>query len=287
MKENPLNARAAALETQSEPLANELDGPRANAKAPAARPESPNGLLGTVTTGKRHRPLFACLYGPQGIGKSTFAASLPKPIFIQAERGLDQIDCARFPLLSSLAEYRTQIQVLVKEKHDYQSIVIDSLDGLDLLVQAELCARNKWATLEDPGYNRGWKEAAAVWVKILDRLTSLSETFSVLLIAHASIKTTTDYSLSLTPFDQWGLRLPKLTSDLVKQYVDGLFFAQLQRTLDKEAKAKKGRAIVGEDRELWTAPVTGVDAKNRFSLPNPMPFRWDALQSALTEYYQS
>ncbi|MDR0869400.1 MAG: ATP-binding protein [Planctomycetaceae bacterium] len=46
-------------------------------------------LLQTIQTGKAQAPPRLLIYGTEGIGKSTFGASAPKPIFIPTEDGLD------------------------------------------------------------------------------------------------------------------------------------------------------------------------------------------------------
>ena len=41
----------------------------------------------TVSSGVIHAPVKVVLYGPEGIGKSTFAAKFPSPVFIDTEGG--------------------------------------------------------------------------------------------------------------------------------------------------------------------------------------------------------
>ena len=60
-------------------------------------------LLETIQTGRQSKPPRVLLYGVEGIGKSTFGSEAPKPIFIQTEDGLDEIDCDRFPLATTRA----------------------------------------------------------------------------------------------------------------------------------------------------------------------------------------
>ncbi len=38
-----------------------------------------------VTSGVQSAPVKAVLYGPEGIGKSTFAAQFPDPVFIDTD----------------------------------------------------------------------------------------------------------------------------------------------------------------------------------------------------------
>jgi hypothetical protein len=286
---------APTLPFTSPPTA-QPDGAKATAPNPFAeraaaeageRSKKPS-LLSTVTFKKRRRPLYAVLYGPPGIGKSTFGSTLPKPIFIHTERGLDQITTPRFPIVRTLDEYKLQIQALLREDHDYQSVVIDTIDGLDLLVQTEVCDEGKCDSIESyaGGYGKGWNRAREIWVKILDRLTDMSERWNILLISHAQIKTITDPAVG-TPFDQWKMRVSDKSQDVIKQSIDLLLFVNLVRTVSKDSpRARKGRAIVSQDREMWTAPTTGIECKNRFGLPNPMPFSWPALETAIEEFHK-
>ena len=54
-------------------------------------------LLQQIHHGKQPAPRRVMLYGTHGIGKSTWGASADRPVFIQTEDGLGEIDCARFP----------------------------------------------------------------------------------------------------------------------------------------------------------------------------------------------
>ena len=49
------------------------------------------GMLDTIQSGREARPPRLLVYGQEGIGKSSFAASAPGAIFIQTEDGLGEI----------------------------------------------------------------------------------------------------------------------------------------------------------------------------------------------------
>ena len=87
-------------------------------------------LLEQIRSGRRHSPPRFLIYGTEGIGKSTTASQAPKPIFIPTEDGLDQIDCHSFPLAKSLDDVEAALQALLAKQHDFQTVVIDSLDWL-------------------------------------------------------------------------------------------------------------------------------------------------------------
>ena len=53
--------------------------------------------LKNVTRGVVKKPLRVVVYGPPGVGKTTFASQAPNPIFLPVEDGTDFLDVARFP----------------------------------------------------------------------------------------------------------------------------------------------------------------------------------------------
>ena len=80
-------------------------------------------ILNRIERGRVSRPPRLLLYGVEGIGKSSFASCAPRPIFIQTEDGLDEIDCDKFPLATSLADVTTTLGALQSEEHDFQTVV--------------------------------------------------------------------------------------------------------------------------------------------------------------------
>lgn len=91
-------------------------------------------ILSSITRGRTLDAPRIILYGMEGIGKSTFAANFPAPIFIQTEDGLGMIDCAKFPLAKSFDEVFQELVALETEPNEFKTIVIDSLDWLERLI---------------------------------------------------------------------------------------------------------------------------------------------------------
>src|SRR5215468_12469848 len=110
----------------------------------------------------------------------------------------------------------------------------------------------------------------------------MSERVNILLIAHSGIRPKNDPLYGMVPYDQWDLRIQKQSADAVKQYVDMILFANLEATFDKDSpKARKGRKVLSGDRLLFTQPLTGVEAKNRYDLQSPLEFSWAALSEGI------
>jgi hypothetical protein len=250
-------------------------------------------LLATITTNKRFRPVFFCLYGPPGVGKSTFASEMPNPIFIPTERGLDHITTSKFPTPKLFVDFYNQLKTLDTEDHPYKTIVIDTADALELLIWQRVCDEGKVTSIEDygaatgkgSGYGKGYVRARELWTGVLKHLTDMSERFNIVLIAHSNIRPINDPILG-APYDTYGIKVHYRSAEIIKQMVDMILFAQIETTIAKDSpKAKKGRGIVSEDRIMRTAPGTGYEAKNRYQLENPMEFSWEALQVGINKFY--
>ena len=132
-------------------------------------------LLQQIRSGPRHSPPRMLIYGTEGIGKSTTASQAPRPIFIPTEDGLDQIDCNSFPLARRFDEVVAAISALYSEQHDYESVVVDSLDWLERLIWDDVCREYGVKSIEkaDGGYAKGYTHALTQWREVLNGLDAL------------------------------------------------------------------------------------------------------------------
>jgi AAA domain len=282
-----MNETNTAVLTEDPPKAITQANPFAErASQEEAKPRKAS-LLDLVTTRKRRRPVLAMLYGPPGVGKSTFGASAPNPIFIPCERGLDQITVPKFPTPKTLAEFGTYLNAVDTEEHDYQTVVIDTADALELLIFDAVCNEGKVKSIEEfgGGYGKGFTRAREYWARLLTRLTALSERMNVLLVAHSHLRTVSDPMLA-TAYDIHEPKIQAKSIELIRQSVDLIMFARIQTSVIKDGpKARKGRGLIGDDREMFTQPTTGIECKNRFNLESPMEFNWATLQTGIDAFY--
>ena len=86
-----------------------------------------------IITGRVPQPWRMLIHGVEGIGKSTFASRAPKPIFITTEDGTNELECDKFKRCTEEWEFNDCLQFLELEQHDYQTVVVDSLDWLERL----------------------------------------------------------------------------------------------------------------------------------------------------------
>ncbi len=244
-------------------------------------------MLSLITKQRRRRPFFGVLYGPPGVGKSTFASEAPNPIFIPCERGLDQITISKFPTPKTLTEFGSYLKAVQEEENDYQTLVIDTADALELLIFDAVCKEGKVDSIEEygGGWQKGFTRAREYWARLLSRLTQMSEQRTVLLIGHSHLRTIADPMMAAS-YDVFEMKIQQKSVELIRQSVDLILFARMATTVAKDTpKAKKGRGLVSGDREMYTQPTTGLESKNRYDLESPMEFSWAALEAGIEKFY--
>ena len=146
-------------------------------------------LLSQITCGKRPAPRRCMIHGVQGVGKSTWAATSDRPIFIQTEDGLGEIDCAKFPVARGFADVMAALTELRSEAHDFRTVVVDSLDWLERLIWQEVCVRKNVKNIEDIGFQKGYVFALDEWRMVIEALDALRRDrgMAIILIAHTKI----------------------------------------------------------------------------------------------------
>lgn len=248
-------------------------------------------LLARVQRGRASKPPRILLYGVEGIGKSTFGSQAPKPVFIQTEDGLDEIDCDKFPLATTYDDVLAALAELRTEQHEYETVVIDSLDWLERLVWDKLCAQYGVNSIEkvDGGYARGYTHALIYWREVVDHLNVLRNTrgMVVLLIAHSKVERFENPETSA--YDRFSPRLHKHAAALLSEWCDAVLFATRKiRTQSEDAGFNRKRTIAhaigtdGGDRILRCVGGPSCVAKNRYGVVEELPLAWAAFMTALS-----
>lgn len=236
-----------------------------------------NITLANVKHGVTLSPPLAMVYGTHGVGKTSFAASAPAPIFLQTEDGLGLIDAPTFGVLKTFDEVMQAISSLYSEDHAFQTLVLDSTDHLEPLVWAQACKDNAWANIETPGYGRGYVAALDIWRLLLDGLRALRDEkkMSVILIAHSSVSRFD--SPDSEPYDRYSPKMHKAASALLQEAMDIVMFANYRINTvktDVGFNKKVTRAVGGGERVLYTEERPAFLAKQRYNLPPSIPMLW-------------
>ena len=236
--------------------------------------------LASVKRGGQNKPPRIVLYGVHGLGKTSLGASSPSPIFIQTEDGLGTLDVPTFGLLRTYDEIMQAIGSLLAEEHDFQTLVLDSIDHLEPIVWTQTCKDNGWANVEQPGYGKGYAAALDMWRVFLDGLNALRDErgMTILLLAHSTIQKFE--SPESDPYDRYIPKLHKGASALIQEWADCVLFGNYRISTVKSESGfgkKVTRAVGGGDRVLYTHERPAFLAKQRYDMPASIPLTWDAV----------
>lgn len=231
-------------------------------------------LLEQIQRGKVAAPRRTLMYGVHGVGKSTFGSMAERPIFIQTEDGLGNIECERFPVAGKYADVIAALSELYTEAHEYRTVVIDSLDWLERLIWTDVCQKRGVESIEDIGYGKGYVFALTNWREVLAGLDALRNErgMHVVLIAHAQIERFANPETDT--YDRYSPRLQKLASALVQEWCDEVLFATYRihtKTTNEGFDRKRVQGIGTGERIIRTTERPAHVAKNRLNLPDEIP----------------
>lgn len=237
----------------------------------------------SIKRGTSNLPPRITIYGPPGIGKSTFAAGAPNPIFIQTEDGLAGIDVPHFPLAKKYEDVSQALKTLATEKHDFKTVVIDSIDWLENLLFNHIAQKSKKESIEDFGYGKGYVVASEEFQILLDALNYLREEkkLAIILIAHSQIKHFDDPRTE--SYDRFELKLHKRINSLLVEWSDVIAFADEHAHFTKEKETAKAKARGTGSRKLFLERSPAFEAKNRYALPPILDLDFSVFSNALIE----
>jgi len=228
-------------------------------------------LLETVTKPK-DRAVICTITGDSGMGKTTLAASFPKPIVIRAEDGLQALPDGQrpdaFPVIESEAQLWEQLTTLIKEEHDYQTLIVDSVTALERLFMQSVIdsdpKKPKSINQAMGGYGAGWLAVGGLHQRVRKACGILNEKrgMHIVFIAHADTETVE--LPDQDPYTRYSMRLNKRS---VAPYIDDsdiVGFLKLQTFTRGDGERKK--AISDGTRLLVTYASAANVSKNRYGI---------------------
>ena len=235
-----------------------------------------------VTSGIQTAPVKTVLYGPEGIGKSTFASHFPDPVFIDTEGGTKRLNVARLPQPTSWAMLLDEVAEVRKGNVPCGTLVLDTADWAERLCIQAVCARAKVNGIEDFGYGKGYTYVKEEFAKLLDALEEvLNAGHNVVVLAHAAI-TKFEQPDAVGNYDRWSMKTSKQVAPLLREWCDLLLFANYKTVVEKAGSSPNAKnKASGARRVLYTAHHACWDAKNRFGLPEEVPFEYASIAACI------
>lgn len=224
------------------------------------------------------RPQKVVIYGPEGIGKSTFASHFPAPLFLDVEGSTAQLDVDRIDDITSWSLLMETVKGFNKDRGGYETLIVDTSDWAERLCIQHICARDRKASIEDYGYGSGYVKLLEEFNRFLELLNdTIKAGANVVLTAHAQIRKF-EQPDEMGAYDRWELKLNKKTTAqtamIVKEWADAVLFANYKTIVVTDKEKKKA---IGGERVMYTQHRPTWDAKNRWGLPAEMPFDFSGI----------
>ena len=236
----------------------------------------------SITTGVLDSPVKTVLYGPEGIGKSTFASHFPDPVFIDTEGGTKRLNIARLPQPTSWAMLLDEVAEVRRGNIPCGTLVIDTADWAERLAITALCAKAKVDGLEGFGYGKGYTYLKEEYGRLLDALEEVLNTgHNVLILAHSTISKF-EQPDAVGNYDRWTMKTTKQVEPMLREWCDLLLFANYKTIVEKVGDSKNAKSKAsGGRRVMYTTHTPCWDAKNRFDLPDEVPFEYASIASCI------
>jgi len=235
-----------------------------------------------VSRGKVAGPRKLLLYADHGIGKSTFAASAPNPVFIDIEGSTNDLNVERWTeprwayhsVVTALQYYRNQ-------DHGFNTLVIDTVDWLERLIFGQISGSAGVAAITDIDFGKGLPRAIPMWEFILRELDAIyvERRMMIILLAHARIEHVKNPEGQ--EYDRFapGLHTNKNgegAGKILQEWAHEVFFGRKEKIVMTEGKGfnERSRAVGTERREMLTSESAFASAKNRLGMPSMVDMSW-------------
>lgn len=226
------------------------------------------------------------IYGPAGVGKSTFFSKFKNHLFLNTDPGLEFIKTRNIPI-TSWKQFKKLVEELVAKQtiggphydkaYDNMIVVIDLIDGVQALCRKSILNKYGLAHESDTPYGKTFDMVKSEFQTVIG---SLAAVYGVGFISHAK-----DIEIK-GRFDKLSKIVPTISGG-AGRFVEGMcdFIGYCEMSTTKEEKA------LG-DRYITFKPAEDLTAKDRAGVfPNKMPLDFDVVfntyQTNFEEKYNS
>lgn len=234
-------------------------------------------LLETIEKPKPRAPVIT-LFADAGVGKTRAAATFPNCLFIRAEDGMQSIPADEkpdaFPIVENSTQLFDQLMALIKEDHDYSTLVIDSVSALETMFGKEVVDADEKNNLAKAGggYGGGYQLVANMHARVRKAAAILNEKKHMAIVFLSHAETVKVSPPDMEDYTQYSLRLnEKYSQKFYIDDVDIVGFIRLASALRGGDKERK-RVISDGQRELIAYSTPASVSKNRYGITAPIPF---------------
>jgi hypothetical protein len=234
-----------------------------------------------INKGKQQRARRVLIYGENGVGKSTLAAQFPKPLFLNIEDGIGDLDVHATDVIRSISDFMGAM--IHSSETDYETIVVDTVDWLEKLIFNDVAAKAGKKTIDDIGFGKGYQAVEQQWKALFEGFAYLwGQGRHIVFTCHEQIEKFTNPDGD--SYNYWKPALHIKGSGCVTEWCDEVLFVRyrtLTRQMDEGFGNKRAIAIGGKDRIIVCNKNASVEAKNRLGMPDEVPLAFDSIRKFL------
>ncbi len=204
------------------------------------------------------------IYGPPKIGKSTLAAGWPHAVFLTTEKRHETLKI--YPKeIKSWEQFKAVVATIIKGKHNFKTIVIDTVDILFKLCNDAMCEQLNIDHVSDEGWGKGYDIIGNEFEREINKLFLTD--YGVILISHTKTQDLTNTSGKYTKIIP---TLPNLGRRVILPKVSVIGYMRLKSVKVDKNNYEERRVISFEPSEF----VEAGDGDGY--LPNELPVYKDS-----------
>lgn len=231
--------------------------------------------LKTLEKAKQHPPIIV-LHGHEGIGKSTAANQFQNALWCNLENSTYDFD-PYMPLTpQTYSEIIELLQALIEQKHDYKTLIIDTIDKLETMMTSYICAKNNWRAITEPAYGKGYGDRSAEFLNFWNLITTLNtqKNMVIVIIAHSQVVKVEDPILPA--YDKHTLQLYKTENQFIRREADLVGYCMIETFTSNDGT--RNLATTAGERQIRVWPNPAYDAKTRrANMPEILPMSAKAI----------
>ena len=198
------------------------------------------------------------VYGRAKIGKSTFCSQFDKPLFLATEPGLNNLEVYKINI-NNWEIFLDACKSIAEGKHDFKTIVIDTIDNLVTYCSAYICSQHNVNHPADLPHGKGWHFVTSELTRVISKLSMLG--YGLIMTSHCDMD---EVETKTKKYNRWTISISGKNRGLFLNLADIILF--IDSEMDKDGNEK---------RLIRTKPSMYWEAGDRLArLPETVPLSY-------------